>query len=78
MAGERLDIHSETSTSAGSEPSPSGRPFLGVQFACCGVYTRVYINRNHTAYEGHCPRCLRPVRIAIAAGGSTARFFTAY
>jgi hypothetical protein len=80
MAGEHLDLSSDPS----SDPSPqksggAGRRFLGVQFACCGVYARIYINRQETAYEGNCPRCSRAIRIGIdPTGGTSSRFFTAY
>ena len=51
--------------------------FLGVHFACCDAYSRVYANRTGTAYVGHCPRCAKRVQFKIGAGGTDARFFVA-
>ena len=76
MPGENLDLS--------SEPPPSGdrgrarRPFVGVTFACCAVYSQVYLNRQRTAYIGHCPRCSKRVEIRIDPAGTDSRFFTAY
>jgi hypothetical protein len=54
-----------------------GRKFVGVHFVCCDAYTRVYINRDETAYEGNCPKCAKKVRLQIGPGGTDSRFFSA-
>ncbi|TWT35128.1 hypothetical protein KOR34_00150 [Posidoniimonas corsicana] len=74
MNGNQIDLSSEAPKPP--EQSAKGR-FLGIQFDCCGVYARVYPNRAGDAYEGRCPRCLKPIRLAIGPGGSDSRFFTA-
>lgn len=79
MVGEHLDLTDDgrpANSDSRSSP-PAGRRFVGVHFICCDVYTRVYINREATAYEGNCPRCAKRVRLAIGPGGTEARFFTA-
>ena len=78
MTEDRLDISSEPEMGRAARPKSLSKRFIGIQFACCGVYQRVYVNREGTAYEGHCPRCSRPVKIRIGPGGTGQRFFTAY
>jgi len=79
MAGEHVDLSSEgpgeTRSQRRLDPQ---RRFVGIRFACCDVYTRVYINRDNTAYQGNCPRCSKPVTIKVGPGGTSSRFFTAY
>lgn len=63
------------------EPSGKGRPgskpFVGIHFRCCNVYSRIYLNAAGTAFVGWCPKCARKAEIKVAASGSTTPFFTA-
>ncbi len=78
MAGENLDLTSGEQTAPPAKMGAAGRRFIGIRFDCCDVYTRVYVNRDETAYEGQCPKCFRPVHLSIGRGGTDCRFFTAY
>ena len=78
MAGEHLDLSSDCPVGPADDRNQAGqRSFVGVTFKCCDVYSRVYINRDATAYEGNCPKCAKRVRLTIGPGGTDSRFFTA-
>ena len=51
--------------------------WIAIKWNCCGAYSRVYKNRAGDAYEGRCPKCMKPVRLRIGEGGTSARFFEA-
>lgn len=76
MAGDHLDLTSDPHSGKPSNNQRKDPRYLGIRFDCCKIYVRIYLNRDGTAYEGRCPRCLRPVRFIVGAGGSDARFFT--
>ncbi len=81
MAGEHLDLSSEPEgggdSCADAVNDGRGRRFVGIHFACCDVYSRIYVNRQETAYVGHCPQCMKKVELKIGPGGTEARFFRA-
>jgi hypothetical protein len=62
---------------ADESPGDGRRPYLGILFECCGVYARVYRQRNQMIYRGRCPKCLRMVRVRVGRDGTTARLFRA-
>lgn len=51
------------------------KKFLGILFECCGVYGRIYQNKDGTAYVGRCPKCMRAIKVKIDEGGTGQRFF---
>lgn len=53
------------------------KKFIGIQFECCNVYRRIYVNKDNTAYTGNCPKCFRKVSVRIGEGGTSNRFFKA-
>ena len=50
--------------------------FIGVEFECCGVYSRIYYSEKHNGYFGYCPLCHRRVRVRVdPEKGVDGRFF---
>ena len=71
----KLDLKGVAADAPSASPAASPRPYLSVQFACCGVYQRVYREPDGRHYRGRCPRCTRPVTFVVGEGGSSSRFF---
>ena len=78
MTGENLDLSSDASQAPEQLSGRPGRKFVGIHFACCDVYSRIYLSSDRAAYQGNCPRCARKVLIRVGPGGTDSRFFTAY
>ena len=77
-----LDIVSAPQPQVPPEETPpeektERRKFIGVKFNCCGIYVRIYMNKDGTAYTGRCPKCFRPVKFKVGEGGTNHRFFEA-
>ncbi len=54
------------------------KKYIGILYACCGVYQRVYKSAAKPAYIGYCPKCGRRTEIKIGPGGTDHRFFKAF
>jgi hypothetical protein len=77
ISGQHLDLTSPAPPppAAATDGIAEAMRFLGVHFACCDAYSRMYINQAKTCYVGHCPRCARRVQFRVGQGGTDARFF---
>ena len=51
------------------------RPFVGIMFKCCKVYSRIYLNKNRDAFIGWCPKCGKKVTLKISPDGVDSQFF---
>ena len=76
MSDNQGDGHETPGTDQQSSAS-RGRPYVGILFECCGVYTRVYRRPDQRYYVGRCPNCLRLVRLRVGPYGTSARLFRA-
>lgn len=61
----------------GTDKSSHARPWIGIHFQCCGVYTRVYRSHDASRYEARCPKCAARVSLRVGPDGVASRIFTA-
>ena len=86
MSSGRLDLTSDPNFSRPTpvvetgvrHTQPGERKYIGIRFNCCGLYVRIYANKEGTAYEGRCPKCAKPVKLKIGEGGTNNRFFDVF
>lgn len=76
MTDEPIDLSSEPARDRGQPIIHAGRPFLGIHFACCGVYARIYLNASGSAFAGNCPRCGGRIEARISPDGESGQFFS--
>lgn len=60
-----------------SSSTTAPRPYIGILFECCSVYSRIYRQPDQPEYVGRCPRCLRTVRALVGSDGTPQRIFRA-
>jgi hypothetical protein len=78
-ADYRLDIVSaaDSNDEGRGGGAESDRPWIGIHFECCGVYSRVYRRPEEPQYVGKCPSCGRALRVLVRADGVKAKIFRA-
>jgi len=76
--GEVIDVVSsaDQATSANGA-GEEARPWIGVHFECCGVYTRLSRRQDAKQYEGRCPKCGLPIRVSVGPDGVATRLLRA-
>jgi hypothetical protein len=53
------------------------RPFIGIVFKCCRIYSRIYLNKKGDAFVGWCPKCSAKMEVLVSPVGSSSKFFFA-
>jgi hypothetical protein len=64
-------------TNMASETKTGKRPWIGIMFECCAIYSRLYRAPGSKEYRGRCPRCLRAIHLPVGEGGTDLRQFRA-
>lgn len=53
------------------------KPYIGMNYKCCKLYQRIYINKEKTAFVGLCPKCGAKAEVKIDPKGESTKFFEA-
>ncbi|MCK6485554.1 MAG: hypothetical protein L6R00_15605 [Phycisphaerae bacterium] len=74
-----IDVRIGAPDERDASPDSAGpqRRWIGIYFACCGVYARVYRDPHESCYRGACPRCRRSVQVPVGPHGTSQRLFRA-
>ena len=70
---QRVDIKDSENKVDKKQRKP--RPYIGIRWECCKVYSRIYLNHKGRAYVGWCPKCGKRVQLDLSPTGSKNRFF---
>lgn len=68
MEREALDLTSEPASGVSGSSRIAGgvRPFVGIHFACCNAYVRVYPASVGQKKVLNCPRCARALHVEFS------------
>ena len=78
--GREIDVISSADPGAstdGTDANKAGRPWIGIHFECCGVYTRISRRPEAKEYEGRCPKCGLAIRVGVGPDGVRTRLLRA-
>lgn len=66
---DSIDLTSDPHGSANQSGAGARRQqFVGVHFACCHVYRRVYLTPGEREVIAHCPRCAKKMTLHVVEG----------
>ncbi len=76
--GREIDVISSADPEPAAEgAAESARPWIGIHFECCGMYTRISRQPEASEYEGRCPKCGLPIRVGVGPDGVRTRLLRA-
>jgi hypothetical protein len=63
----------------GEQTTAKVRPYVGVRFECCRLYSRIYREPEVLEYRGRCPKCYREISVRVDPyNGKPSKFLIAY